>query len=566
MKTLAPIASPAQWIWSGRTTSRYNNFVCFRRIIEVGGPLKSGRLKITADSRYEVWINGQWLGHGPPRSWVEPWTVDAYDLAGMLVPGKNVIAVLVQEIGLGTFQYFKSEPGLLGNVAWEDGIGSHEIVTDGSWKSIPHDGYAARVPRISVQQAWEEQFDAGNAPSGISLIWRTVEYDDSDWPKAKVGRAAGEAPHAKLEARDIPYLTREPVEAARVVSSEIVTPARYTVSLDLRNVFNPDNESANIFLGQMFVATFIRSRKTQPIQLHYPHSVLDTKLNEKQLAFDDTSLHHTAGGIARATLISGWNVLLMKLPGRTHSLSTAFNIWTDEPVTFAPKPQESWGEPWLAIGPFPYASDPGWMLPPFVPAIVPPGATEADGARVWAQGGPSAEDLQRSFCRVVSTDSVAPVDVYAMCASERIVAETPAEIENLDALRFDTPEWTTIQPSTKGDTRILLDFGQTVVGYHEFEIDAPAGAIVDFSNFEFIQRDGRFNLPEGMNNSFRYTARQGVQRYRTFVRRGFRYSWVTFRNFDRPLRVRLIRLLQSTYPQSRRGAFECSDPRLTQIW
>jgi len=557
----------ARWIWSSRATQRHNNFVCFRRMVDVGGPLKSGELHITADARYEVWINGNWVGHGPARSWVEPWSVDTYDLSSYLVPGKNVIAVLVQDIGVGTFQYTRCEPGLLARVDWQDGFGRHTVETDATWKSLPHDGYAARVPRISVQQAWEEQFDAGNAPSGISLIWRTIAYDDSSWPAATIGRAVGQAPHANLEARDIPHLTREPIEAMRVVSTDIVETARYSISVDLRKIYNPHDDTANMYREPIMLATFIRSRTEQPIEVHHPHDVIATKLNGKVLAFDDHARQQTGGGVARAKLKAGWNVLMMRLNVPMHHITAVFNLWTREPVTFASSKQETWGEPWLAIGPFPHlVRSPATEMPPFVKPMFAPGATEAEGNRIWETGHLTEEDLKRPYCTPVSTDMVAPVDVYAICASERALPGATAKVDDVDALRSDTPEWTTIYPTKAGDTRVLLDFGNTVVGYHEFEIDAPAGAMLDVHNFEFVQRNGRINLAEGMNNSFRYSTREGVQRYRTFVRRGFRYSYLSFRNFDRPIRVRLMRVLQSTYPQSRQGSFACSDPKLTQIW
>src|SRR5439155_9279749 len=121
-------------------------------------------------------------------------------------------------------------------------------------------------------------------------------------------------------------------------------------------------------------------------------------------------------------------------------------------------------------------------------------------------------------------------------------------------------------PSKDASVRLLLDFGREVVRWHEFELNAPAGAIIDDHNFEFIQRDGRFNLSEGMNNSFRYICRDGAQRYRTFMRRGFRYSWLSFRNFKRPIRVRFVRVIESTYPQAGGGSFACSDDKLNAIW
>ena len=111
----------------------------------------------------------------------------------------------------------------------------------------------------------------------------------------------------------------------------------------------------------------------------------------------------------------------------------------------------------------------------------------------------------------------------------------------------DNADWTTIHPAHDGaGVRVLFDYGREVIGFQEFELDAPAGTVVDVHNFEFIQRDGKFNLNESVNNSFRYVCREGVQRYKTFHRRGLKYSWMTLRGFKRPVRVRLVRVVMNT--------------------
>ncbi len=163
-------------------------------------------------------------------------------------------------------------------------------------------------------------------------------------------------------------------------------------------------------------------------------------------------------------------------------------------------------------------------------------------------------------------DGSPPVDVFALGASERVVPNTTVRIDAAAALLRANADWTTIEPVAGADARLLLDFGDEVFGYHEFEIDAPAGTIVDFQNFEFIQHDGRKNLCEGMNNSFRYTCREGVQCYRTFLRRGFRYTWISLRQFARPVRIRCIRTIMATYPVTRQAQFASSDALLTRIW
>src|SRR5690606_27616529 len=144
---------------------------------------------------------------------------------------------------------------------------------------------------------------------------------------------------------------------------------------------------------------------------------------------------------------------------------------------------------------------------------------------VWKAGRLGADDYGAAFTRVIPADFVATTDVLAISASERVVPGAQVAVDEPSALLHDTPDWTTIHPVEGGDAdvRLLLDFGEEILGFQAFEIDAPAGTIVDGHGFEFIQRDGRINLNEGVNNTFRYICRAGVQRYQTSTHRGLRY-------------------------------------------
>src|SRR5687768_2956294 len=123
-------APGAQWIWTAQPTPPQNAFVCFRRDFEVNGEAEDAVLHITADARYELFLNGEWLGHGPIRSWPSPWPVDEYSLTGRLKPGKNCLAVLVQDFGISTFQYLKDKPGLLAQLQWHEAGQACEIGSD----------------------------------------------------------------------------------------------------------------------------------------------------------------------------------------------------------------------------------------------------------------------------------------------------------------------------------------------------------------------------------------------------------------------------------------------------
>ena len=94
-----------KWIWgSGRSPEETNQYQAFRKSFTFQGG-GSTELKITADSRYVLYLNGERLGQGPVRSWPFDQKYDRYDLTSRLRPGQNTVAILVQYLGVSTFQY-----------------------------------------------------------------------------------------------------------------------------------------------------------------------------------------------------------------------------------------------------------------------------------------------------------------------------------------------------------------------------------------------------------------------------------------------------------------------------
>ena len=563
-------AAEATWIWSAPSGQRYNRYVCFRRRLTLAGPAAKARMMITADSRYELFVNGEWVGHGPVRSWKSPWSVDSYDIAHLLQAGENVIAVMVLHYGLGTFQYLDAQAGLLAQLDWTDRGREHRLVSDASWKALPHAGYIFPTPRIAVTQGWEEQFDARQAPGPE---WMAPRLDDRRWPAARLICPVGQGDHPKLEPRDIPMLTRDPVAPASLVSVEAVRPPDYTFSLRLKEFLNPHDRTSNHPLGSLIGLTFIHSPRAQGIQFHLPNGAHGArwKLNGQVLKFDDRSLQRTDMGVSRARLRKGPNLLMAATGGSWHLAITAVNIWTDAPVRFSADRAAS--SPihatWRMLGPFaPRPIDPNnWKeVYSFGPINVHPLATPETFERIWEAGTVSDAELAGPFSQPVPPQQLATADVAALCLGDRLTGAKVA-LDEPSAMLSESAEWTTIRrPRGGDDVRLLLDFGDELVGYTELEVDAPAGTVIDGYGFEFIQHDGRYNLTDGLNNSFRYVCRSGVQRYRTFGRRGLRYLWLVVRGMTGPVRIRRVRCLMSTYPQAGGGHFACSDPMLERIW
>ena len=55
------------WIWKDKTPAHENEFIKFRRDFTFSGG--AAYLHITADTRYELYVNGVYLGFGPVRAW-----------------------------------------------------------------------------------------------------------------------------------------------------------------------------------------------------------------------------------------------------------------------------------------------------------------------------------------------------------------------------------------------------------------------------------------------------------------------------------------------------------------
>lgn len=103
----------SQWIWSS-VSAEQSRHLYFRGTMEVEGfEILEARLKVCADTRYRLWLNGQMLGHGPARSDTANQYYDIYDVTDAIKQGENLFAALVIHYGIGTCYSRLGSPGFL---------------------------------------------------------------------------------------------------------------------------------------------------------------------------------------------------------------------------------------------------------------------------------------------------------------------------------------------------------------------------------------------------------------------------------------------------------------------
>jgi len=194
----------AQAIWpTGRQTEK-NLFVGFRAVFECPAQ-RDAVLRIAASSLYRVYLNGDFVGHGPARgphgySRVDEWPLDCR--SGQ----KNVLAVEVAGYNVNSY-YLLDEPAFLQAEVVSKGEILASTSSDGTaFEATILDHRLQKVQRYSFQRPFIEYY-------------RMKEGDDHWWDGPPANSDCEVLPARKLLIRRVAYphfLKRQPIQ---IVSS-----------------------------------------------------------------------------------------------------------------------------------------------------------------------------------------------------------------------------------------------------------------------------------------------------------------------------------------------------------
>ncbi|MGN8970735.1 alpha-L-rhamnosidase-related protein [Lactobacillus amylovorus] len=192
----------AKWIWS-KKDKKINKptLVYFQKNVKINKN-KSCSIKISADSRYELYINGELKQVGPQKGSINHWFYDEIDLSQYLHDGVNDIGVKVLHYpdlhNQGNFGIARTNtPGLY--------IAGEQICTDSTWLYYEPDyQITSEDPDFAPLQIYE---DVKGDKETANLINGEV---DNQWQYAKEYEEAELAPVLKdLNKRTIPFLYRD---------------------------------------------------------------------------------------------------------------------------------------------------------------------------------------------------------------------------------------------------------------------------------------------------------------------------------------------------------------------
>lgn len=219
----------ARWISTPGASPYDFGVYHFRRTFELPSRPAHFVVHVSADNRYQLFVNGTRIGWGPARGDLNNWRYETFDLAPRLRAGTNVVAAVVWNgAEFAPVAQLRYQTGFL---LQGDDAATEVLNTDGQWKTIQNPAYEPLNITSAETGGYTavgfcERFDARKA----LWNWEQPGFDDSGWKPARVGliaagRDASDSPTRwMLVPRSIPMMEEAPQRLARVRAASGVTP------------------------------------------------------------------------------------------------------------------------------------------------------------------------------------------------------------------------------------------------------------------------------------------------------------------------------------------------------
>ena len=277
---------PARWLAHPNAPATQFGVFHFRKTVDL--PEKPTRfvVQVSADHRYQLFVNGKFVSRGPARSDIWHWNFESLDIAPFLQKGKNVLAAVVWNGGENApFAQMSFQTGF---ILQGDGQSESLLNTDTSWRVVQNPAYSPEPLDMAKMRTYivvgdGERVDGSKYPWG----WEQPGFDDRKWLKAKPlwfsakPRGLGSDGNWMLVPREIPPMEERPERLASVrrTSGVVATDAFLQGK---QSLVIPPNTKATILLDQghltnAYPQLLVSQGKNAVVMLTYAEALIDAK-------------------------------------------------------------------------------------------------------------------------------------------------------------------------------------------------------------------------------------------------------------------------------------------------
>ena len=509
--------NPAIWVYP--TSPAAHEVALFRRTFTLDELLSGAALAIFADTRYQVWLDGAWIGRGPARFSRLTHEYDLYPL-GDLGPGEHLLAALVQWAP-NTRRSESTTPYLQASVQGKQN-GKPVVIerTGSAWKGLASDAWRQGA---SLVHAWgligpTELLDLSRLPPD----WMLPSFLDSGWPAAVVKNPL---------VQDAP--TRFPFQQRLVTPSEM----------------SPNDTDQG---GSASTIESLSAQDTAISVTYQPRSIAPLESTFRPVVV------HAAG------LISPGRALGELVPPVSNPYPLAFSALAATPFTVE---VVSPSRPQLARAVQLDGQALNWVT-----------ATGSRPGVYTATRNLKAGRHQLSFSNIssqgltfaVSTTKVhfsqIPFQQGINAGRRTLLADLSSQSDQV--VISGNGELNAAFPNLPA--YLVLDLGRVMQGRLIAQVSGPTGAIVDIGWDERLYQNARpLPYPGPLHNEWNQVDSwilDGASRsISTLDTRAGRYILITVWG-NGPVRIDHIQVSEEHYPVQQVGSFASSDPLLNRIW
>ena len=526
------IARPAEhdMYWIRETGSERNEYVFFRKELQVNDAQVQGNINIYVDSWYALYVNGTYLGYGPSRSYHAHPYYDTYDLAPYLKTGKNVIAIKALSNGMLTFRLRDYHGGIAAWGAIKDG-GETIDLSIKNWMSRKAEGYDQTAPRFNFATGAVEIQDFRK-----DMNWNQAEQTLQNWVKPV--RLKNQQLWGDFAKRTIPPLTNHDITAKAVMGAYKLSGKEDIYSFRISTP-DPTMTEYQQQKHDILVYTYVYSPEDCEVEgamwwgSHY--------LNGESFTRKEKQPNPTYREDRVFKFKKGWNLLTGKCQTIWANLDFYLALPRGKGLEVSATQQAGSEELFYSIGPFFDKKAELLKNIPDFPAGFPDKKLtgyQVIQKRSEQMGSPARDLVWRE------PDTSAPLP-YASTFSEAIQI-----------------------PVTKDGVTFFIDMGESQLGRIYLDGDFPDGTIIDIGYAEALDESGKpwvyrdYHLAPGM----RFITSKDVKRYESFHPYGARYLRVNVRGNSSQAALSKVGMKRQVYPFETIGSFKCSDEIFNILW
>lgn len=294
-------AAPAPWISYPSANITENGVYHFRKSFEIKKVPEQLVIHVSADNRYNLFVNGVRVCYGPAKGDLKTYKYDVIDIAKFLKPGKNLIAALVYNGGADKPLAFISAQTAFMLRSENESFTSFN--TDSTWKALKNQAYSViSYNELLYKNPWFWGFYAcggGDEVFGNKYPWGWEKpgFDDRNWLKSELLNFEGKAPW-NLVPRNIAFLDNhreQPSLIRQVIGADIpIGPWNGNTKLTI-----PANTKASVLIDftnftMGYPELTVGRGANSSVKIKYAEALYD-KINEK--AHRDSVTGKTMSGV-----------------------------------------------------------------------------------------------------------------------------------------------------------------------------------------------------------------------------------------------------------------------------